>query len=118
MFFIVYVHHDESKLNELLDAWEKAGVGGVTILPSIGLGRINKFAALREDIPLIPSLKSLLHEHEELLNRTLFTIVDSQEMVDKIVAVTENIVGRLDDPYTGILAVLPVAQVYGLRQRK
>ncbi len=118
MFFILYVLHDETKLTQLLEAWDAVGVGGVTILASTGMGRISQHAALREDVPLIPSLKSLLEEHDELLNRTLFTIVENQDIVDKVLAVTEKLVGRLDDPNTGILVVMPVVQAYGLKRHK
>ena len=117
MFLVLYVLHDELLLSEILTAWEEVGVGGITVLASTGMGRINKYNALREDIPLIPSLSILLQDHDELLNRTLFTIVDGQEMVDKVVEATEKIAGNMIDHNTGILAVLPVAQVYGLRPR-
>lgn len=117
MFFIVYVLHDEQKLSEVLSAWDEAGVGGVTVLASTGLGRITHDKALREDMPLIPSLADLVNEHDSLLNRTLFTIVDGQELVDRVVKATEDVVGPLSDHNTGILAVLPVAQVYGYRSK-
>ena len=117
MFFVLFVLHDDSKLSELMEAWDGVGVGGITILPSTGIGRISKYAALREDLPILPSLSRLLDEHDELLNRTLFTIVSDQEVVDRLVKATEKVVGKLDDENTGILAVLPVAQVYGLQKR-
>jgi nitrogen regulatory protein PII len=116
MFFVLFVLHDETKLSELLDAWDGVGVGGITVLPSTGMGRISKFAALREDLPLIPSLAALLAEHDELLNRTLFTIVHDQALVDRLVSATERVVGGLDQENTGILAVMPIAQVYGMRK--
>lgn len=118
MFFVLYVLHDDEKLKAVLDAWQGSGVSGVTILPSTGIGRIRDHFALREDVPLIPSLKSLLEEHEDLLNRTLFTVVDDEAMVDRVVAATEKVVGRLDSPNTGILVVLPVLRVYGLHREK
>jgi hypothetical protein len=118
MFLVLYVLHDETLLSEILTAWEEVGVGGITVLTSTGMGRINKYNALREDIPLIPSLSILLQDHDELFNRTLFTIVDGQEMVDRLVEATEQVAGKMIDHNTGILAVLPIAQVYGLRKRE
>lgn len=118
MFFVLYVLHDDEKLKAVLDAWQGSGVSGVTILPSTGIGRIRDHFVLREDVPLIPSLKSLLEEHEDLLNRTLFTVVEDEAMVDRVVAATEKVVGRLDSPNTGILVVLPVIRAYGLRREK
>ena len=37
MFMILFVLHDPEKLDDILTAWEEAGVSGVTILPSTGL---------------------------------------------------------------------------------
>jgi hypothetical protein len=93
-------------------AWENAGVKGVTILPSTGLNRMQK-RALQEDMPIIPSLEDFFQSNEEG-NRTLFTVVNGEEMVDKILEATENIVGSLNDPNTGVLIVLPVVKTYGI----
>ncbi len=117
MFMILFVLHDPSLLKEVLESWDETGVKGITILPSTGLQRLQSQDVLRDDIPLIPSLEDLIQQ-EERLNRTLFTIVDSNEMVEKVVAATELIIGDLDLPNTGILTVLPVARVYGLNRKK
>lgn len=115
MFMIMFVLHDPDKLDEILTAWEDVGVNGITIFPSTGLRRHKSKSALRDDLPLIPSMDDIM-EHMVNLNRTLITLVDDQDMVNKIVAATESITGDLKMPNTGILAVLPVAQVYGLNR--
>lgn len=114
-YLILYVLHDPSLLQDVLNAWDQAGVSGVTILASTGLERIRTKSALRDDLPLIPSLADLL-EHDETLNRTLFTLIKSEEMIEKVKAATESVVGDLDEPNTGIMAVIPVAQVFGLNR--
>jgi nitrogen regulatory protein PII len=115
MYMILLVLHDYNQLDEVLQAWEDAGVGGITILPSTGLARIRQ-SALRDDLPLIPSLEDLLG-HQERLNRTIFTIVNDDATVDLVVAATESVTGKLDLPDTGILAVMPLARVFGLQKR-
>ncbi len=114
---IWFVLHDASLLGDLLAAWKEIGVLGVTILPSTGLRRLENSDILREDIPLIPSIEDLVSD-EETLNRTLFTIVDDDSIVDKILEVTQKIVGDLNDPNTGILCVIPLGKVYGLNRKK
>lgn len=116
MYTILFVLHDTELLDSILNAWDDAGVSGVTILASTGLKRFQDRVGLREDIPLIPSLDDLM-ERFQATNRTLFTIVNSEEMVDKVVAATESVTGDLDLPNTGILVVLPVARAYGLNRR-
>ena len=70
-----------------------------------------------EDFPLFPSMNKIIDELEEMdLHRTLFSVVESDEIVKKILHQTQEIVGDLSKPNTGILIVLPVAQVYGLKE--
>ncbi len=116
MYMILFVLHDPACLDAVLNAWDSAGVSGITILPSTGLARFRAKGAWRDDLPLIPSLEDF-REHTENLNRTLITIVKDDEMVDKVVAATESVVGDLDLPNTGILAVLPLERAYGLNRR-
>ncbi|HNT54881.1 MAG TPA: hypothetical protein PKG95_09230 [Anaerolineaceae bacterium] len=116
MFFVLFVLHDTDALNDVLTAWEECGVSGVTILPSTGLARFRQKGGLREDLPLIPSIDDLT-EHIENTNRTLFTIVNDQEMVDRVLAATEAVTGDLDLPNTGILVVMPMVQAKGLNRR-
>lgn len=114
MFFILFVLNDMSLCDELLYAWEDAGVKGVTILAGTGLGRIRQNLALQEDFPIFPSLTNI-SDFSENLSRTLFTIVENQETVDQLLKNTEKVVGSLQKPNTGILIVLPAVNVYGLK---
>ena len=116
MYMIFFVLHDANWLKDVLDVWHNAGVGGITILPSTGLQRLQGSIAFRDDLPLMPSLDDLL-QNEETMNRTLITIVRSTEMVDKVVAATEELVGDLNQPNNGILAVIQLAKVYGLDRK-
>jgi nitrogen regulatory protein P-II 1 len=116
MYMILFVLHDPSLLRDVLEAWDQAGVSGITILPSTGLKRLQVTDVLRDDMPLIMSLEDLFKQ-EECLNRTLFTVVKDDEMVEKVVKVTQAIIGDFNEPNTGILTVLPVARVYGLDRK-
>jgi nitrogen regulatory protein PII len=113
MFLVLAVIDDCEKVNELLDAWEEIGVSGVTILHSSGLGRVRQNKGWRDDLPLFPSLEALL-QHEEFFSRTLFTVVNDDALIDKLVDSTQRIIGDLSQPNTGLLVVLPAAQVYGI----
>ena len=115
MKLVLFVLHDAEKLRTLLDAWKQAGVSGATVLFSTGLGRIDQSAALRDDLPLMPSLEDFLPKPERL-SRTIFTMIDDETVVDKVIAATEQVVGDLCEPDRGLLMVLPVSQVYGLRK--
>lgn len=100
----------------ILDAWEAEGVGGITILESTGLGRVRQ-AAIRDDIPLMPSL-SRLFQHREVRHRTIFTVVESDEMVDRLIEVTQKHLGDLDNPDNGVMFVWPISRVVGFEGAK
>ncbi len=114
MKMILFVLNDPSKLVELLNAWKEAGANGATVLSSTGMGRINQSMALRDDLPLMPSLSDFFVQSEEL-SRTVFTIIPD-DLVDRFLTVTEQIVGDLQVPGNGILVVLPTDSVHGLIQ--
>lgn len=113
MQLILFVLNDPNLMDDIIRAWEEAGVGGITILPSTGMARIRDKSAWRDDIPLIPSIDDF-HDYVEAFNRTLFTVVDSDEKVDTVIAATERITGDLNDPHTGILISLPVNRFKGI----
>ena len=114
-FLVVLIIDDPDDCTDILDAWEEAGVTGVTILESSGLGRLRR-AGVRDDIPLMPSLRDLFQSNE-VPHRTLLSVVDSQDKVDVMVRSAQDVIGDLDHPHTGFLFVVPVLQAYGLGKR-
>ncbi|MCL4302552.1 MAG: hypothetical protein KJ077_43080 [Anaerolineae bacterium] len=113
---VVLVLDDPDKTEEVLAAWVTVGVSGATILDSSGLSHEFGRRALRDDLPLFPSLEDLLRSREEP-HRTLFAVVPDGFDIDALVAATEEITGVFDEPDTGILFVIPVIQAWGLNRR-
>ena len=114
MYLILFVLDNPDKLEDLLNAWEEAGTRGATVLVSTGMNRmLNR--GLRDDIPLMPGLDDFYKRVEDY-HRTLFTIVKDDSVLQKIVEATQSVVGDLNQPNTGILVVLPTAQVFGLEK--
>ena len=99
-----------------MDAWEKSGVGGITIIESTGVARLSSMQGFRDDVPLMPSLRSLLHTREEH-HRTIFSIVEGEEKVNELIEATQAVIGQLYEPDTGILFALPLSHVVGLARR-
>lgn len=113
MQLILFVLNNPGLLDDILTAWDEAGVGGITIMASTGMARIREKGPWRDDLPLIPSVEDF-HDYIQSLNRTLFTVVDSDEMVDKVIQATQSVTGDLNDPNTGILVTLPVGRFLGI----
>lgn len=110
---VLVVLNDLDDCTPVLDAWEALGVGGVTILESTGLGRARK-SGMRGDLPPMPTLSDFFRRPEHR-HRTIFTVVDSEEMVEKLIEATEQTLGSLENADNGILFVLPVSQARGIQ---
>ena len=112
---IVTILTDLQVCHELIHLWEELGVPGATILDSMGMRNLQERQAHRDDLPLMPSLRSML-EQEEFNHRTVFTVVSDEFDVDDLIRRTEGLVGDFEAPHTGMLFVTPVLQVRGLRR--
>jgi nitrogen regulatory protein P-II 1 len=112
MYLVLFVLHNYELVEEILSAWEQAGVSGATILHSYGLGRVRQLG-LRDDFPIFPSIEQIFENQEEF-SRTMFTVLDHLDKVSQVVRATQSVVGDLSKPDTGFLIVLPVTQVHGL----
>jgi hypothetical protein len=111
MFMIMCVIDDPDQLNAVLDSWQAAGISGVTIVESSGLHRHRR-------TPWIPMRYAFASTSSERGNVTLFAVVEPFEMIQKCLEATENIVGDLDEPNTGIFVALPVAAAKGVTGKR
>ena len=111
-YMVMLILHKVDECTTILDAWDAEGVGGITILESSGMGRA-KQTGMSRDIPLMPSLADFLRTPEDR-HRTVFTIVENEEWVDRLIEVTENILGDMEKPKNGVIFVLPVVRAHGL----
>jgi hypothetical protein len=116
MSMVLFVLHDPEKLKDVLAAWEECNISGVTVLFNTGLGRIRSYEGLRDDMPLMPSLNDFFNNPDHY-GRTIFTITDDDSIIPNLIAATERVVGNLNEPNRGVLAVLPTTQIYGLRKK-
>jgi hypothetical protein len=115
-YLVVFVLDDIDRSQDVLDAWESAGVKGITIIESTGLGRVRQ-AGVRDDIPLLPSLREIF-KITETHNRTLFSVVEDLDTAHTLARAAKSIVGDLDQPSSGLLFIAPLIEVYGLNKEK
>jgi nitrogen regulatory protein P-II 1 len=113
---VVLVLAQPDKLWDVLQTWRDAGVAGATVIESAGMSSISHLAG-RDDLPLFPSLRALSEEHS-FVHNTILAVVDSDDMIDKLVAATQAIVGDLTQPERGILFAVPVTRGVGYRPRQ
>ena len=107
---LVMVLDNPALLNRVLEVWTEAGVRGITVLDSTGMGRLRSQAG--GDPPTFLGFRSLPRT-DQYSHCTLFSVTDA-ETVRRVVPATEAVVGDLNAPDTGILFALPVEEVWGL----
>lgn len=107
MFMVMLVLDDPCKLDAVLDAWDGAGVRGVTILESTG-----RYRQKTKHIPMRYAFGEC--DVLEKGNITLLAIVRDEKTIQACLQATENITGDLDSPNTGVFASWPLSMVKGL----
>ncbi len=103
------------RLYDVLRAWESLGIPGLTMVDTMGMASLRTWVG-REDVPLIPSMRSILQSEElTFCHRAIFTVVPDEFDVERLVEETEKITGPLTEPDSGFLFVFPVLKAWGLR---
>lgn len=115
-YLVVVIVDDVDNCHPVMDAWEEAGAGGITILESSGIGRVRQ-TQIRDDFPIIPSLREMLRNKEHH-HRTLFSVVKTEEEVQALVKAAQSVLGDFNQPDTGFLFVIALHQVFGLATPK
>jgi nitrogen regulatory protein P-II 1 len=113
---LVVVLHDPEQCLNIAQAWEQIGVTGVTLLDSMGSRQLQQ-QTRRDDLPLVPSMRALFASAEEH-NRTLFTVIQDDALLECAIAQAVKIVGDFMQPQTGILFTLPVTHALGVPMAK
>ena len=108
---LIVILDDLTGLPDLIQAWRKIGVPGATILESAGAFRMESWIK-RVGLGNLDRL----FEAKEVRRRTLMVAIEDDELLAQAVAEAEQVVGGFDRPDSGLLLVLPVTQVKGLKK--
>ncbi len=115
MYMIMYVSRNVDQALEMLDVWVDAGVSGVTILESAGVSKIGD-NPIHTEVGLMFSLSKLLRS-QEVHHRTLFSAIQDETMLQKVVDISTAHVGSWDRADVGVLFVWPLLQAHGLNKK-
>ncbi|MDI9458942.1 P-II family nitrogen regulator [Candidatus Darwinibacter acetoxidans] len=114
MFALFLVLNDTDYLDEILARFVDVGVQGATILDSQGMASA-LVSSRGRDYPLFGSLKALL-EGARPYNKTIFTVLDSEELVERTVEAVRDVLADAEHPGVGFMFSLPIGQVYQLNR--
>ena len=109
---LLIILNDISVLPELLDIWREIGVPGTTILKSAG-GHASRNWLSRVGL----SASNNLFEAKEVQTRSVISVFEDDELLERAIAEAERVVGGFDRPSSGIILVLPVSQAIGLNKK-
>jgi hypothetical protein len=114
MKLVILMTAETERTMEVANAWKQSNASGVTILEGHGLYRLQEDLGIRDDMPLIPSLSALLRRRDMDTHILLSVVPD--EIAEKLNQLAIDILGDMTIPGNGILLMIDVAQVIGLRQ--
>ncbi|MDH5804229.1 MAG: hypothetical protein OEZ54_03520 [Gemmatimonadota bacterium] len=108
MELLVCVLNRKEKLEEILAGFLELGVTGATVIHSEGMGRV-----LSQDVPVFAGLQTLM-KRSRPENVTIFSVIQSPEIMERAINLVETVCGDMDAPSTGIVFTVEVGRVVGL----
>lgn len=110
MYALFIVLNAIDYLEEILSGFVEVGVSGATILDSQGMGStiVNNQST---NIPLFGALHMLLGDSHPY-SKTIFTVLESEAMVEKTVAVVQEVIGDISDTGVGFMFTVPIGKTY------
>jgi nitrogen regulatory protein PII len=69
------------------------------------------------DIPLFGSLKNII-EGSHPYNKTIFSVIESEELVDKVASAVKEVMDDSTKPGSGFMFSVPVNKIYYMDNRK
>jgi len=108
---LIVILHNPDLLPKLLKAWDRAGVPGATILPSMGGYQAQKHAR-RGGIGVLINMFT----QDEPGQRTVMSLIDNPEILKIAISEADRVVKGFDSPRSGILFTIPIGDVLGLQK--
>jgi hypothetical protein len=110
MNVLVVVLNHEEHVRILLERFPEIDVRGATVISSTGMGQL-----LAADVPIFSTLSKLLSgASRRMENSTIFSVIRTDETLEKAIALVHEIAGDLTKPNSGILFVVPITRIEGL----
>lgn len=116
MYVLFIVLNEVDCLDDVLSGFVKEGISGATIVDSQGMGS----AIVNNDntnVPLFSALRLLLSDSHPY-SKTIFTVLESETMVEKAVEVVQEVVEDISSSGVGFMFTVPIGKVYQMNKEK
>lgn len=110
MYALFIILNKINYLDDILAEFLNIGVSGATILDGQGMASA---IADRADVPMFGFLKTFLDDSKSY-NKIIFTVLESQEMVEIVVATVKEVLGDDAKVGAGFMFSVPLDNVYRL----
>lgn len=112
MYVLFIVLNSTEYLDDILAKFVEIGVRGATILDSQGMASAI-VSARNYNIPLFGLFESLI-DNGRPYNKTIFTVLEDQELVDKAIAVVRDVTNDSSKTGVGFMFTVPIINTYKL----
>ena len=107
MWLLVYIMNEDRFLDELLEAFIEAGIGGATILDGMGMLRF-----LSEEVPIFAGFRSLI-EGTKPTNKIILSVIKDRALLDRALETIDQVVGGIRKGGRGIAFTLEIGDFLG-----
>ena len=104
MYLIIAVLNNEELLDELITGWLDIGVTGSTVIETT-----DSLQLISHHVPIFAGFRALTSGGMQH-NKTLFSIVESQALLDQAVAFLKTICQETKKAHQGVYCVVPLIQ--------
>lgn len=110
MELLIVILNQPEYLNDILEGFYEAGISGATVIETTGMGR-----TLCDKVPIFGGLRSIVQGCRPN-NLTIFSVVRSEEKLNKAIKVIEEHLGDISKPNTGFFFTVPVNMARGFAE--
>ncbi len=102
MYLLFAVIENEDILDDLITGWMDLGVSGATVIEATGALQL-----ITQHIPIFAGLRSLTSGGGRH-NKTIFTAIQTDELLDSAISFLENLCQKTGKPHQGVYFVTPL----------
>jgi hypothetical protein len=97
-------------LDDILGGFVDIGLSGATVLDSQGMANIIVNSSKQHSF-LYGHLKKFMQDSLPY-NKTIFTVIEKEELLQEAVSVVQNIIGHAPRPGAGFMFSIPITKIY------